>query len=356
VNRPHDRDQAIERLLRQSLKTPPTGATDGCLDAETLAAWADGGLSGEALEMAQLHAADCARCQAMVAGVVHAAASAPAPAPALRRWLAWLVPLTAAAAAVAIWVAVPRGPGTAPQSVAENQNRTAQEKAEPAVPNPPEPSSALKEVQEPAAKSDQSPRDQLQASELRKDADRREADLLKRESQAADGSAARADKAAPAAAPASAPAPPPAAPAPSPAPATRESLQARSDTNAAGAEKLGTVTVARSRDSTRRWRIAGTALEHSTDGGSTWNTVATGVSSALTAVAAPSATVCWVVGRGGVVLRTTDGQNFSRVAFPEMTDLSAVQATDATSATVTASDGRVFTTADGGVTWQRQQR
>ena len=97
-----------------------------------------------------------------------------------------------------------------------------------------------------------------------------------------------------------------------------------------------------------RWRISGTTLEHSTDGGSTWSSVATGVTSELTAVSSPSSIVCWVVGRGGVVLRTTDGQNFSRVAFPEITDLSAVQATDARSASVTASDGRVFRTSDGG--------
>lgn len=352
MNRSDDRDQAIERLLRQSLKTPPAGATDVCLDAETLAAWADGGLSTEELERAQLHVADCARCQAMVAGLVHSAANAPLPEPAPRRWLAWLVPLTAAAAAMAIWVAVPRGPGVAPQSITEDRNRAAQEKTEPAAPNPlSEPSTALKEPQ-PAAKSDQPLRDQAQASDLRKDADRPEVDLLKRESQAANGSAALADNAAAATAPAS-PAPAPAAPAPSVAPAAREAFQARSATSAASA-KLATSDVAVSGDATIRWRISATGLEHSTDSGATWDSIATGVSSSLTAIAAPSTTVCWVAGRSGVVLRTTDGRNFSRVTFPEMTDLSSVQATDARSATVTAGDGRVFTTSDGGATWQRR--
>lgn len=351
MNRSDDRDQAIERLLRQSLKTPPAGATDACLDAEMLAAWADGGLSSEELERAHLHVADCARCQAMVAGLVHSAANAPLPQPAPRRWLAWLVPLTAAAAAVAIWVAVPRAPGVAPQSIAENRNRAAQEKTEPAAPNPlSEPSTVLKEPQA-AAKSDQPPRDQAQASELRKDADQPEVDRLKRESQASNGAAALADNAAAANAPAS-PAPAPAAPAPSVAPA-REAFQARSATSAASA-KLAASDVAVSGDATIRWRISATGLEHSTDSGATWDSIATGVSSSLTAIAAPSTTVCWVAGRRGVVLRTTDGRNFSRVAFPEMTDLSSVQATDARSATVTASDGRVFTTSDGGATWQRR--
>jgi photosystem II stability/assembly factor-like uncharacterized protein len=104
---------------------------------------------------------------------------------------------------------------------------------------------------------------------------------------------------------------------------------------------------------TSHWRISGTTLEHSADG-STWSSVATGVTAELTAVSSPSNIVCWVVGRGGVVLRTTDGQNFSRVAFPEITDLSAVQATNAQSASVTASDGRIFSTSDSGSTWQRR--
>ena len=83
--------------------------TNACLDAETIAAWLDGGLSGEALTIARTHVADCARCQAVVAVMVRteAAAAAPAAERPSRRWLGWLVPLAAAATAVAIWVAVP---------------------------------------------------------------------------------------------------------------------------------------------------------------------------------------------------------------------------------------------------------
>ena len=74
-----------------------------------------------------------------------------------------------------------------------------------------------------------------------------------------------------------------------------------------------------------RWRIAGSVVQRSTDGGARWDAVPTGVASPLTAGAAPSASVCWVVGRGGVVLLSTDGRTWRRVAFPEMTDLSAVR-------------------------------
>ena len=111
---PRERDQSVERLLRQSLETPQrAGVTASCLDAETLAAWTDGGLSGAALEAAQFHVADCARCQHLVGTLARINSTGPQAEPVRgsRRWLAWLVPLTAAAAAVALWVALPGNPG-----------------------------------------------------------------------------------------------------------------------------------------------------------------------------------------------------------------------------------------------------
>src|SRR5207245_4738199 len=66
-----------------------------------------------------------------------------------------------------------------------------------------------------------------------------------------------------------------------------------------------------------RWRIVGSAVEHSSSGGSTWEAASTGLAAALTAGAAPSASVCWLVGRAGAVLRTTDGHTWRRVPFPE---------------------------------------
>jgi hypothetical protein len=47
VNRENERERSVERLLRESLATSPsTPGTRSCLDAETLAAWLDGGLAG----------------------------------------------------------------------------------------------------------------------------------------------------------------------------------------------------------------------------------------------------------------------------------------------------------------------
>jgi hypothetical protein len=72
----------------------------------------------------------------------------------------------------------------------------------------------------------------------------------------------------------------------------------------------------------------------------------------ITNGSAPSALVCWLVGRGGVVLRTTDGITFTSITAPAAVDFTSVVAASATSATVSAADGRTFTTSDAGLTWR----
>ena len=84
----------------------------------------------------------------------------------------------------------------------------------------------------------------------------------------------------------------------------------------------------------------------------TWAAQQTGATADLTAGNSPSADVCWLVGRGGLVLRTTDGgRQWQRVPFPETVDIIAVAASNALNATVTSADGRRFQTTDGGRTW-----
>jgi photosystem II stability/assembly factor-like uncharacterized protein len=100
-----------------------------------------------------------------------------------------------------------------------------------------------------------------------------------------------------------------------------------------------------------QWRVNGALVERTTDGGSTWAAGGSVPVGAITSGSAPSATVCWLVGREGTVLRTTDGINWQRVNFPEQVDLVAVGAVSAQTATVTAADGRVFATANGGQSW-----
>jgi photosystem II stability/assembly factor-like uncharacterized protein len=180
-----------------------------------------------------------------------------------------------------------------------------------------------------------------QAAELRRDAERFEADTLK--AQPAPSSAiapsATAERRSEPSAGAGAPT------------ALDESVNSvRSAARVAQTPGLDIV----SPDPLVRWRIAGSGVQRSTDGGVRWEAVSTGVASALSGGAAPSATVCWLVGRGGVVLLSTDGRTWRRVSFPEATDLSAVQATDARVASVSTADGRTFTTTDGGLTWLRR--
>lgn len=117
-------------------------------------------------------------------------------------------------------------------------------------------------------------------------------------------------------------------------------------------------------DGSAMWRIAsGGRLLRSTDRGTTWQLQPTsvlkdqplagsaGASKELLAGSAPSATVCWIVGRDATVIVTTDGERWTTRPFPERVDLVAVEAADARSATVTTRDGRRFATLDGGATW-----
>jgi len=115
-----------------------------------------------------------------------------------------------------------------------------------------------------------------------------------------------------------------------------------------------TAVVIASPDGESRWRLIGGTVEHTTDGGATWQPQSPGVVTSLRAGAAPDARVCWLAGTAGVVLRTTDGATWTHIPFPEPADLVAVQASDSSHAVVTTVDGRRFTTADGGATWTRQ--
>jgi photosystem II stability/assembly factor-like uncharacterized protein len=104
-----------------------------------------------------------------------------------------------------------------------------------------------------------------------------------------------------------------------------------------------------------RWRILPSkAVERSTTGGASWEPIVIDPPATLTGGVAASSTVCWLIGRAGVVLRSVDGIHFDRVTFPEAVDLASVRSTGAAQAGVTTADGRVFVTIDGGLTWRLQ--
>jgi hypothetical protein len=305
------RDLAVEQLLRRSRpSSSDAGVTPACLDVETVAAWMDGTLGGSTLEAAQMHAADCDRCQAILATFAQIAVSSlePEGARESRRWWVWFVPV-GAAAALLVWALLPRAappPGVSPAGTMARNDAT----------EIVQPEAAPERTQPPAAAEPRTPQQGVTQSSN----DRRNTQGFS----------------APAAAPpaaAMAPLPPP-APSPAPPPPA--------------AAATG---VARAFEATAlRWRVAGPRIEQSQNGVD-WTAMYTHPTP-LTAVAAPSATVVWAVGRGGVVLRSTDGRSFVRLPFPETVDLSAVRADDANRATVTAADGRSLSTTDAGVTWR----
>jgi Photosynthesis system II assembly factor YCF48 len=105
-----ERDRSIDLLLRQRRQDDADVRTsEPCVDAEVLAAWMDGSLSGSALADAEQHAAGCARCQALLASMAKTAPHTHA----LPWWRTvtarWLVPVAAIATALVVWVAVEQG-------------------------------------------------------------------------------------------------------------------------------------------------------------------------------------------------------------------------------------------------------
>ena len=335
TNDTHDRDTTVDRLLAAAMPRGSVASAGACLDADTIAAWADQALDASERAAAEAHAADCARCQAMLAAMVR---TAPAPqvstSPWRMSWLGWLVPLTAAAAAVLVWTIVP------PRGLGPANVRQLSQSAE-SIPAPSVAPAASDAVAPPAPRT--------ASGSLRRD-----------QETPAEAKEVEADKKAFASPNANA-----SADAPARSPEMRlEKAQTPAESGAVAAppalaagrafalDAIGTVIV--SSNPASRWRIVqGGAVQRSADAGATWQTQNTGVSVTMSAGASPSPSVCWLVGPGGIALLSTDGRSWKRVAFPEAVQLVAVRATDDQAATVTTADGREFITEDGGRTWTR---
>ena len=376
------RDRALEAMLGKRDRSRP--AAGDCLDAETLAAYAEGGLSDQQRAEAEGHMAGCARCQMVMAAIVKSAGDvepAPVSVPGRSWWpldLRWLMPLAGAAAAALLWMVVPAaGP--------ERQSARLEDRASPdrskrlqspatvagsAEPSPqvvapaPSMSAVPRAVEEKAAKPESaSPlaareRGQLER-QLAEQAERKNLAVRRAE---ADQLAKKEERAAPEAGvtPATPPARQesvvvaeanrPAAAATAPAPPTQAfgtTAETRRSSSAAGAR-----TDLRSLDPAVRWRLAEPGIvERSRNEGATWERLDTGVRTLLRAGDCPSASTCWVVGDAGVVLLTTDAQKWRQVTPPSPEDLVAVDAADAGAAVVRAANGRSFRTTDGGTRW-----
>jgi hypothetical protein len=358
------------RLLRETLRGQMMSPPSGCITAETLARWSEGTLSARERAAAESHASGCLRCQALLAAMARLETSGP-PTQTRRWWhastIGWLVPIAVAAAAVLLWINVPggrRAQSAASARASSTPVSTVHEPSTPSVDRPAE-SKDAERAQQRTAKAD-APRTRTATGAVQSFAQRAE-----------QANAARGVRE-PAVAPSSPTAPPAAAPSPEIAateatrtpPSTADASPVASKpvrparalteqvvVTGAAAQLMSKTsampTVIVSPNANVRWRIvAGGNVERTTNGGISWEAQSTGVSSTLTAGAAPSATVCWLVGPGGLVVLSTDGLTWQRISFPEAIDLTSIRAADATNATVTAADGRTFTTTDGGTTWR----
>ena len=334
------------------------------LDAETVAAWMDGGLDATSLAAAEAHASTCERCQALLATV---ARTLPADAPVVsgcsRMWKWWLAPLAAAAAAVTVWMVVPQD--TMRPASAAPDTELVQKATEPApsVESVPPPVGVAEPAAKPQAPSPAKPSSDARFAESRRnlpDARTDRGKAVEAEGKFADAQGNKRD-AAPqrdrqekreanleraAAAPAE----------PAPAPPVAQAAPAADN-------RLGAATQLRkqtrplefvSPDPRFRWRVTGNTIEHTQDGGRDWIPVRLTVNEIITGGSAPAPLVCWVVGRRGLVLLATDGTNFTPLPFPERVDLTSITAADARRATVTASDGRTFSTEDSGRNWRNK--
>jgi hypothetical protein len=336
---------------------------DRCLDPDTLAAWADDSLSREERRAAEAHAADCARCQGLLAAMVR---TAPAPVAAEPAWwrlpaLGWLVPVTAAVAAIIIWVIVP---GHTPLQRSNSAASSADLRAIPDAPAVAAPAREEQKEKAPSRLRGTIPGKQKPAAPgdaARNAGNARQDTSAKKQSSPLADAAARSETAAASAAagrvtpkPEERSSPVPSAPAPSSLDSVTALGTARMAAVASGATP-GIVIV--SADPASRWRIVsgspGSIVQRSTDGGSTWQPQQTGVSVTIAAGMSPTPSVCWLVGPAGTVLLSTDGRSWRLLGFPEAADLVSVTATDENAATVTARDGHRFSTSDGGLTWVR---
>ena len=372
--------KSFDNLLRATLKAPVPEPPDGCLDAGVLAAWFEGTLDSAERAAAEAHAAGCSRCQAVLAAMIRIE-----PPLESRPWwrspaFGWLVPITVAAAALVVFVRMERDPGTlqvamapaaapAPVPPAAGQARAAAP-AEKAERDAIVPSLAARS----GASTRAAPKETARLESLAKAQEKLQLkDRFASADETAPQKTAPSQPAAPAA-PSAAPEPPPAAAAAPPKTSqpgvvvTATEERARADAaartgvaesvmvNVASATAAGfrqAQVVVQTVDGSTRWRIVATgSVQRSIDAGSTWETQSTGVAAIVSSGAAPSKSVCWLVGKGGVVLLSPDGRSWRQVPFPEAVDLVSVAATDASTAAVTTVNGRTFTTTNGGKSWK----
>ena len=324
-----DRDASVDRLLPGTLeaRAPTAAAERACLDAETLAAWADGAL--DARERASCRSS-CGRLRALSGaacgdGQDRAAAGGGAIAGgACRRSGGWFRSTVAATALVDLGCGAESRAGAAVamaglrsltrrrRPCAGDGHRAADRRAghrvspmlKPQTDRPPRSGTSAARAPERSARD--------AAERPRRCADRTapaapaEGERAVRGRDAGAGRAARRCGAGPGFRAGRAAAvcrrEPPAC--------GRRAASARViDVRDATPRRL----VVSSNPATRFRLLRGGGVQRSADAGATWRTEVTGATDTLTAGTSPSPSVCWLVGPSGTVLLSTDGRSWRRV-------------------------------------------
>jgi hypothetical protein len=104
VSTDRQRDADLDRLLRATLRQDPAARLGACPDAGLLAAFVEGGTSGDERAAIESHLAACGRCQETLAAMdvgTPASPASTAPESDRRPWLwrghlHWLIPVAAA--------------------------------------------------------------------------------------------------------------------------------------------------------------------------------------------------------------------------------------------------------------------
>jgi len=370
------RDESIDRLLRQSVTGWSNASPAGqCVDAETVAAWRDGGLRPEERAAIEAHAADCDRCLSVLA--ILAKTSGPDVKPA-RVWRSarWLVPVTTSAVVVGVWAltqnppqaptapppaspsvreASPTDPSTLPKPDLSTRQQAAGSRETGQSPAAPRRNESSRHAAPPLMKDPGTAASRPQVQEERR--------ATVAETPAATPAVPRSEAPMAAPPPAAAPAPPPVADSAQPVlprqvpskPAEGTRAEVLGDGfRSVAREVMPRPLVIASPDPMVRWRVSGTSVERSIDGGSSWGSQFT--AAGVLAGSSPTPQVCWLVGRNGLVAVTSDGATWRRASGPDSTaDLIRITANDARNATVTSASGRRYQTTDGGRTWYTQE-
>jgi hypothetical protein len=331
-----DPDKWLERMLKH--QTPSDPVAGACLDVETLAAWADGRLKSTELAAAELHASGCSRCQSLVAAM---ARSAPMPQTVRRAWTAgrlvrWVVPVAAAATAVAIWVAVPDRPVSELQRIAP-QEEIARGPAAPPAALPPA-SDAKSFAAEPQS-----------AKELRsvERADRTTASRERGTGRRETGARAPGTRE-------------PGTPEPGirnrePGTGTvlRDADRSMAAENAAAAAAAAPADARAASATAKRVEPKPEALSERVTVGQP-----RGFDTAIALIESESPSnprIRWRVTSGTLVERSSDGgESWTKTSSPPA-PIKAIEVQDAARATVTTTDGRRFSTSDAGATWTAVQ-